>query len=486
MGEIQSGLMLHVICRALLRFRLVAVGLISFWVILRGLRFSHMSADLQRRFKELAQGDRVYGGGKLATQNDLCALFTVRAVALYLRSAGRIAFVLPMAALTRGQFERLRSGSFESGKIQWDEVWTMDDSVQPLFPVPSTVVFGRRRATSRAMPQIVRAYSGRLPFRDATEETANARLHVTDNAPIPEEASFTGGSVYRKSFKQGATLVPRMLCLVERNQTGRLGADSSAPPVSSRRNSQEKAPWKELAGIENRVEEEFLHPVLLGESILPYRIFNTLEGVVPVTESGEILSAKAALERGFDHLAGWMRKAEKVWDDNRSSNMSLIEQFDYYGKLVSQFPKTKLRIVYAASGTVPAACLLRNSLAIIEHGIYWASASTVGEAHFLLAILNSEAARAKAAPQQARGQWGARHFDKVMFNLPIPRFDSKIKLHHDLATVAAKAEKIAARVDLLEKAKFQQARGAVRHALIEDGISGTIDELVSRLLDSEN
>ena len=111
--------------------------------------FRNMSADLQKRFKELAQGERVYVGGKLATQNDLCTLFTARASAHYLRSAGRLAFVLPMAALTRGQFEKLRTGSFHSGKIQWDETWTMDDGVQPLFPVPSCVVFGRRAQHQR-------------------------------------------------------------------------------------------------------------------------------------------------------------------------------------------------------------------------------------------------------------------------------------------------------------------------------------------------
>ena len=206
---------------------------------------------------------------------------------------------------------------------------------------------------------------------------------------------------------------------------------------------------------------------------------------MPVTDSGEVLSAKSAAERGFDHLAGWMRKAEKVWDDNRAANMSLIEQFDYYGKLASQFPMSQLRVVYAASGTIPAACLLRKSSAVIEHGIYWSPASTVGEAHFLLSILNSEAARVRAAPQQARGQWGARHFDKVMFNLPIPRFDSKIKLHSEIAAAAAKAEKIAAVTALPENVKFQRARGLIRNALIEDGVAGEIDDLVVRLLDGE-
>jgi len=156
--------------------------------------FRYMSDDMQKRFRQLANGERVYVGGKFATQNDLAALFTVRAVALYLRSGGRIAFVLPLAALTRGQFEKLRKGSFFSTRIAWDEAWTMDDDVQPLFPVPSCVVFGRRRATAKALPDTVKAFSGQLPMRDATEAIAGRHLTVQENAPKPAEGKFTGGS----------------------------------------------------------------------------------------------------------------------------------------------------------------------------------------------------------------------------------------------------------------------------------------------------
>jgi hypothetical protein len=428
--------------------------------------FRHMSADLQKRFKELAKGHGVYVGGKLATQSDLSALFTARAALLYLRSAGRLAFVLPLAALTRGQFKRLRSGSFVGGAIQWDEVWTMDDSVQPLFPVPSCAVFGRRRAMSRPMPETVRAYSGDLPIRDAPEALvdrliADGKFKVAKNAPKPSEAKFVGGSAYRKSFRQGATLVPRMLCLVERKAMGRIGADPSAPMVASRRNNQEKEPWKLLPGIENRVEAEFLRPVLLGESILPFRVFRPFEGVIPVTMTGETLDAKAALDRGFDHLAGWMRKAEKVWAGNADSGeMMLIGRWNYHNELGAQFPAAPLRIVYAASGTNPAACMLRDSTGVVEHKLYWSRASSLSEARYLTAILNSETARKRAEIYQSRGQWGARDFDKVIFNLPIPRFDSKSK-----------------------GVKFRRARALVRAPLEEAGLAEEIDALVAQLLD---
>jgi hypothetical protein len=204
-----------------------------------------------------------------------------------------------------------------------------------------------------------------------------------------------------------------------------------------------------------------------------------------VTDSGNVLNAKAAVERGFDHLAGWMRKAEKVWNDNsESGDMTLVERWNYHNELGSQFPPSPIRVVYAASGTNPAACILREP-SVIEHKLYWSAPTTFGESRYLAAILNSETARQRSESQQSRGQWGARDFDKVVFNLPIPRFDSKIALHGEIAAAAAKAEKIAGAVALPENVKFQRARGLVRNALIDDGVAGAIDELVVRLLDGE-
>lgn len=448
------------------------------------LAFRHMSADLQKRFRELAKDERVFVGGRFATQNDLSALFSIRAAHLYLRSGGRLALVLPMAALTRGQFEPLRAGSFRSVHIAWDEAWTMDDSVQPLFPVPSCAVFGQKRARARPVPGRVRAYSGSLPFRDAPEEIADARLKATENAPAPSIGTFEGGSAYREAFRQGATLVPRMLCLVERRQMGRLGANPSAPLVASRRSTQEKLPWKRLAAIENTVEAEFLRPALLGESILPYRVFRLFDAVVPVSENGHVFDAEGAANRGFDGLRGWLHKAEAVWKENAESGaMTLTGRWNYHNELGAQFPIPSLRVVYAASGTQPAACLLRDQRAVIEHKLYWTAPASEAEGRYLTAILNSETARARAAQYQSRGQWGARDFDKVIFNLPILRFDPEEALHRDLAAASARAEAAAALVELPENARFQRARALVRTALAEAGIAQTIDALVARLLD---
>ena len=163
--------------------------------------------------------------------------------------------------------------------------------------------------------------------------------------------------------------------------------------------------------------------------------------------------------------------------------MTFSEQLDYFGKLSAQFPTPSVRVVYAKAGTLPAATIVEDPNAVLDHKLYWA-ATGKREARYLTAILNSEAARSRVAHMQSRGQWGTRDFDKLMFELPIPLFNTNDPLHRKLAAAAARAAKIAASVPLKEGMYFVTARKHIRTALQEDGIAQEIEELVTRLLNS--
>src|SRR5207244_3901449 len=52
-------------------------------------------------------------GAKVATHQDLSGLFLVRAVERYLKAGGRFAFVMPNAAVDRGQYSGLRTGRYQ-------------------------------------------------------------------------------------------------------------------------------------------------------------------------------------------------------------------------------------------------------------------------------------------------------------------------------------------------------------------------------------
>lgn len=179
-----------------------------------------------------------------------------------------------------------------------------------------------------------------------------------------------------------------------------------------------------------------------------------------------------------------MTLAEAAWNAHAENGMTLVERWNYHNELGAQFPIPPLRVVYAKAGTLPAACLVRDAF-VIDHMLYWTAPTSEGEGHYLTAILNSETTRMRVEALQARGQWGARHFDKVMFTLPIPRYDKSNALHADLAKASRTAERKAAQLVLPEGIKFQRARKLVRDALTEADIAPRIDALVARLLDEK-
>ena len=432
----------------------------------------------------------------MATHQDLSAYFFVKCLELYLKPTGAIAFVMPYAAMTRRQFEGFRSGTFGTrrGKewevvfasVQFSEAWAMSDEVQPLFPVPACVLFGRAGGkTGAVLPTTVLAVSGTLPRRDASPAEAEQHLKWQE-APWPavsdDEAPV---SPYRDAFHQGATIVPRMLSVVQRVPVGQLGENTAAPLVESRRTSQEKLPWKRLPGLRGNIEAEFLRVSYLGESIAPYRLLEPVLAVIPWDKAKKrLLDSGAAQQAGYLHLSEWLSKAEELWEKHNKSDLTFVQQVDYYGKLSAQFPIAPLRVIFTASGTLPAAAVLPDHHSIVEHKLYWSPVHSQSEADYLLAILNSETARGLVEHLQSRGQWGARDFDKVMFTLPIPRFDASNPLHKKLAKAAAHAEEVAATVPMKENTHFIKARQLIRAALQEDGIAAKIDDLVAQLLGS--
>ena len=455
--------------------------------------FRYMNAEFQERFRGECRAARLWSGGKVATQQDLSAYFYMRAALLYMRRDGRIALVMPYAAMSRLAYRKFRQGEVSSRgsvqfRLQFTAAWTFGPEVQPLFLVPSCVLFaGMHHGTESApLPGKVSAFAGNLPRRDADEREADANLTET-GVPWPAEAADSGGSPYRSAFRQGATLVPRRLVYVEPvPQTGILPPNPVMPLVRGRPGRHDKTPWKELEPPQGPVERTFLRPALLGESVAPFRVIERPQAVIPWDgEQRELMDAAKAARRGYIRLARWLERVEILWDQHKKSDLSLLERHDYWSKLSGQFPISPIRIVYTASGTIPAACMICDEDAVIESKLYWASAKSAEEANYLCGVLNSETLRKGVAEFQSQGQWGARDFHKYVFNLPIPRFDEDNDIHLRLADAAQTAGNIAAQVERVESEYFIRTRNRIRAALAEHGIAAHMEELVTELLPDE-
>ena len=454
--------------------------------------FRYMGAGFQQRFRTECKGAGLWVGGMIATQQDLSSYFYMRAASLYMRRAGRIALILPYAAMSRKAYKPFRRGEVASfGNVEmrlcFTTGWAFGPEVQPLFPVPCCVLFAKvqDRKTAAPLPDRIKAFSGKLPRRNATEAEATECLSES-TAAWPTEASDDGGSTYRAAFRQGASLVPRRLVLVEdAPNTGKLPPNPAFPLVRGRTGRQDKKPWKDVSPPQGTVEVDFLRPVLLGESIAPFWVLATRRGVIPWNdEIGKLMVSETAGKKGYPRLAQWLRKTERCWEKYKgsSNNLTHKERIDFHKELSCQFPIAPIRVVYTKAGSNLAAAVVQDDQAVVDHKLYWAPIASSEEAEYLCAVLNSETLRAKVERYQSQGQWGARDFDKYVFNLPIPRFETGNTLHRQLARVARKAEAIAGTVDKTEGEYFIRTRQRIRGILAKSGIAHRLEVLAGKLL----
>jgi Type I restriction-modification system methyltransferase subunit len=445
------------------------------------LSYRYMGAELQRKFREECRLRNLWYGGKLATHHDLAAYFFVRCTELYLKQQGTIAFIMPYGSLNRAQYGTFRAGRYASAEVRFTDAWAFDETTKPLFPVPSAVLFARR-APAGPLPTEIITCVGFLKRRNASLSEAEAVLRFSTRT-WPAEALLTGGSPYRSCFRQGATMVPRRLCVVDRVDTGRLGNNPAAPLVVSRSGKQDKVPWRDLAPLRGAVEARFLRSLLLGESIAPFRLLRPALAVIPWDPGTDcMLDADAAEHRGYPGLSRWLREAERLWEQHGRTPMTLIQRWNYVDALSRQVPPAAIRVVYSKSGVLLSASVVEDRSALIDHKLYWAEMESQAEAFYLAGILNSEAIRGRIEALQSRGRWGARDFDKLIFALPIPRFDPESDDHRRIVALSREAARIAAGAELREETYFTNARRIVRGRLQKAGLARDLDAMVERLL----
>ena len=451
------------------------------------LRYSKMTEAMQNRYRTLA-GDRgLLAGGRGASARELSTLFVVRAVELYLRGGGRFAFVMPQGVMSRQPHRGFRSGKWSGATgdaltAQFFQSWDLEHATTG-FPNHSCVIHGTRTTTAGPMPQEVELWTLKLPRPDMPWDDIKEHLTVT-TGDINEVGNTLTPSPYESRFRQGAILLPRVLVGVEPIDPGPLGAGAGRIKVQSFRSTQEKTPWKELPSLIATVDRRFVRPMLLGETVLPFRLTAARSAVVPVVAE-ELLEPEAV--ENYPGLATWWDQADRAWRDNcgKSHPPPLAKRIDYHAQLSAQLPIPPVRVVYTKSGNTLAACMVRDTTALIDHKLYWATATNSSEAAYLEAILNSATLLARIQPLQARGLFGPRDFDKAVFSVPFPEFSHDIDLHQELAALGQQAQHVAEHVDITAAATFQAARKLIRTALTEVGVGPAIENAVAQLVPLE-
>ena len=442
----------------------------------------NQTADVLRTELQNLSRDRygIWQGGRYATHQDVAGLFFARSVDLYLKDGGVIGFVLPHSALQAGQYARWRGGKWESpprgrGRNRAPDFSVSVDfsrkppwDLEPLepndfFPMASCVAFARSMGRSGLATPL----SGEAErWTGAPGENADrkSRAAITDT-------SVTGDSPYAVLSRNGATIFPRVLFFVNETTNTAIVQASPTITVNPRRGSQDKAPWKDLALPDitgQTIEESHLFNIHLGETVVPYATLEPLKALLPLKQNDTAIPTDENGPGGI-RISGLDRRmrdrwrtVSALWDENKQpvNNLNLASQLNYLHKLSSQLHwrdnpgERPIRVAYNQSGA-PTAVMIDNDDALVDYTLYWISCRNIQEAHYLLAIINSDTLYESVQPLMAKGQFGARHLQKHLWKLPIPEFDGKNRLHDRTARAGERAAAGAAK----QLEQLREARG---------------------------
>ncbi|WP_287339276.1 N-6 DNA methylase [Mesorhizobium sp.] len=456
------------------------------------LAYRKMTIEMQATFKVMSETRDLWAGGELSTHQDLSGLFAVRACELYLKTGGKFGLVLPNAAIDREHYAGFRSGHYggKSGDvaIAFSRSWDLRRIRPHFFPRAACVVFGIREEhasnpvvgatwSGRSMPEEAELWTGRLRTANISWPEAKESLTRT-NGKVRHIGQLTK-SPYAPAFTQGATVLPRVAFVVEKQAASALGLPQGRIAVRSSRSVQEKKPWKSLPDITGVVESEFVRPYFTGDNVYPFRTGDPMLAVIPCGVRGKLEQGKIDLHPG---LQQWWSRAEEIWNVNRSNGrMSLAERLDYQSTLSKQFPIPLLRVVYNRSGMHVVAAKLFNTRAILGSGLYWAPVHSEEEANYLCAVLNAPVTTELVRPFMTYGK-DERDIAKHVWEVPIPRFDVENPIHRRLTELGKTAESTVAGFTINPDLHFAATRRHIRELLDSTDEGREINEIVFEML----
>lgn len=453
------------------------------------LRYSKMTKGMQARYLALAKPRGLLSGALGASSRDLSTLFVVRAVEMYLKPGGRFSFVMPHGTMTRKPHTGFRAGRWSpddttSGRLVVGFGQSWDLSQAPTgFPMVSCVVNGQHlpaeSASAVPMSRKVQLWTAKFPDPNHSWVDVADKFKITEHEIVPIDSDDdTPTSPYKRSFRQGAVFVPRVLFMADELSAGPLGVGAGRVRVKSRRSPQEKEPWKFVEPPERVVEKQFFRQAHFGETVVPYGLLPSRGVLVPVSDG---ILTRAQID-DFPDLAKWWSVAERLWDANKSDSDSseLLDRLDYMSQTSSQFPIATHRVVYTKAGNSLNAARVSDSDALIDQKLYWGAVTSIAEARYLVGIINSETLLERVKPLQALGLFGTRDFDKAVFAVPFQPYDASNDLHVRLASAVGVAEAFVANMALDDN--FTKARRDVRAALLSSGAAEKVEELVNELL----
>jgi len=458
------------------------------WVKMADIQAEKRKRDLEAFAQRPEVG--LWVGGKQAPHFDIAQLFIKRARQLYLASpsSNPAAWLVKKSALGAGNWRKFRA---------WhSKICAQTLDLQKLQPFGggdarrSCVLFERRPSMhlvdQRAKQLIAQPVNGRpkatLQLKEAIGGIA---FHVAPER-IPQAPSDYLGERGMPGFRQGATVVPRVLTNVQHS------APNPSGQMTVRTISSQHHPWSAVNPQEGSVPSHWIQPLILSKAILPFAISPaaTQKAIIPIADGkdGTALESEPESASPFWALLNTIYREHKGAGRNTPSD--LLGQIDFASKLSSQLPLRGGRrkmVLYPSSGDIMRACRFVPGSGVIDYTLFRYLASSAGEAAYLVAMLNAPCLNDAFAQSRTSGRdFQLNPWRKV----PIRRFEHGNPRHQALAKLTEQAEAVTEK--WLSEASPEVVRlgqvglsSRIRALLSAKGIFEEINRIVRKILPNQ-
>lgn len=469
------------------------------WILMRYVENKNYQEFLKQQvfLYDLLNSDQVHQFSNM----EMATAFFCRSCDLYLKKNGIMAFVMPRSVLT-GAMHHVNFKRFKNPKSKLIRILDLEN-VEPLFNVPSCVLIAYKGKSTK-YPVPAKKFSGSLEEKNVKLRQAVKQLQIGKYKYTPPKVP-TEYSVYHKKIRKGIDITPRCLWFVEFDPHKILGVDVNKPVVKSASDVLKlaKPRWKgkKLRGL---VEADFIYASLLAGNLVSFGYTRMRPVALPIETRPNryrLLDAPELRRRGFKCMADWIESAQRIWEETATERSitnfpRVVSWLNYMNKLDAQNPRKRFIVLYNASGTNIAACvvdkhalpdfaLLRAEISpkgfIAEQSTFFYESNDEMEVGYLCSVLNSDVINESIKPLQPMGLFGERAVTRRPFMFPIPQFKKHKRVHAKLAEQSEKCHAKLARASGEFKGRSvagfrRQAREAVAEEIEK------INRLVTKLL----
>ncbi len=443
--------------------------------------------DRRTTMEEFAKGREIdlWIGGKQGPHLDIAQLFVKRSRMLYLDDPQRdpAAWIVRKAALKGGNWHKFRTWWKERAQGQALDL----EALKPFGGGDARrccVLFDIRRCrrlTDLTDDIIVvdrNPAAGRFTLKpDMQAGHVLGRLRFR----APPKVFRDKASRYDGLFRQGATILPRVLSFLDSEKEG---ASTGMVRVVTARSRQFQ--WAAVEPERGDVPVGWVRSVRQSGDLLPFFMGPGGRAIIPVEPDGLRLVDNPGERCGF-----WNR-LDALYRENvtvgTSTPKTLLERFDYSSGLSAQLPGLAQPggqfVLYPKSGDIMRASRVDGCGPLVGDSLYWWKADSEDEAAWLVALLNASGLkRAFGAARESGRDFHLHPWRKV----PVPAFNPRRTSHRALAALCCEAEAVAknwiARAGAAELRKGQVARSTrIRKELCRAGVMGRINEAARRIL----